>query len=568
MTNGTAEKVSDGEPNGVETNGLESTHFDSVHFGLFHDQIHDQVQNLQNGFSVVKSAVTKLTETFNQYGEVVKTVDERYSKDQVLEDHVDKLENENETLAWRIERIKQSHKVQLREQQKQHAREVSGLRSQADSGAQEREKYEKMIKSVKEEQDQAMQKAKEELKQKKAQLEKDNEDNIARLEADKKQLEEKQKDLEGKLEKISKELDQEKENHEATQKKAEAEIKDLKKALANVKAKYEVERLPQEHYAGRYKLLVESVASIASEYFSELPEEAMDNPVGAYNQLRRKKSAFQVVPITESERARVLRLAFVQNIIFDAIRDAVWQPFFSRQYWKSRRDRNLLNEIYIRLAKDGEEIQTDWKVSTLRVLDRLDEKVDVGDKIGTAIDLDVIHKLEPLLSEKQKPDFKSELRNIFTKAMELGQESRRDRSPVYIDTGPPMNGGPGWKEFSEGFTIEDTPNPNLPIIIGDNTFEPLCVSPRIYRKSLDGGEDEVVYPGVALFPSTGIFQQGSMEWQELRQKEREIHKAHNGKARRASMASIVAGLGIAPLDPAVDLKPSKTWASTTIAEYV
>ncbi|KIX97760.1 uncharacterized protein Z520_06538 [Fonsecaea multimorphosa CBS 102226] len=573
ITNGKLDKVSDGLPNGVESNDSGPVQFESVDFGLFNEKIHLQVHNLNGGMSAVKSAVEKITETFNQYGEMVKTVDERYSAGQDLEAQVQELEDRNDWLERKMGKMKQSHQVQLRNERIQLEKEISGLKSQAASGQQEKQKYEELIKALRKEHERAIQEVQKGLDLKKTQLEKDNEEHIAKLEAKNKELEKTQTTTERKLEEMTKMRDRERETRETMQSKADAEIQNLKYELASVKAKYEVQRLPVEHYAERYKELVDSVASIADEYFSELPEEAIDDPAGTYKQLKNKRSAFDTVPITQSECARVLRLAHVQNIIFNVIGETVWPLFFSRYLLKNRKDRSLINDIYSQLATDGEEIQNDWKISTLKVLDRLDNGVDVGEKIRDAIDVRVVQVLEPLLGEKNKADFGTELKKVFTVAMELSQEWRRDRSPVYFDMSPSADSGKGWKEFSVGFDVEDAPNPSL-IACREGAFDPLCVSPRLYRKreteTATGGsdpvEDELVHPGVALFPSTGIFQKGWIEWQGLRDAEREMRKAYTGKARRASIASTNTGMGVSP--PGSQLvRPSKTWQSPTKTEY-
>ncbi|OAP54923.1 hypothetical protein AYL99_10623 [Fonsecaea erecta] len=569
ITNVNAEKVSDGLPNGVDNNDQENTQIDNVDFGLFNNEVHQQVNNLNKGLSVVKTAVDQLAVTFNQYGEMVKTVDERYRSGQDLELQIQELEQQYEFLDRKMQQVKQSHKVQLRNELKQHEKEISGLKEQAKSGQREKEKYEAMILDLKKEHESALKDARDDLETKKKQVEQENADRVAKLEAENKALEEKLTATEQQLEEKIKMHNEEKELRATMQSKADAEIQDLQKALASVKGKYEVQRLPVEHYAQRYTALVDSVAKLTHEYFSELPEEALDDPTYTYKQLRKKRSTFDPVPITQSECARVLRLGIVQNIIFNAIRETVWPPFFSRSLWKNKKDRSLIYDIYLRLASDGEEIQNDWKVSTLKVLDRMDNGVDVGDKIGLAIELHVVQILEPLLGER-KTDFGNELKNIFARAMELSQEARRDRSPVCFDINPSADSGKGWKEFSEGFDIEEAPNPP-PVVFREKPFEPVCVVPRLYRKrdptaSPDAAENELVYPGVALFPSTGIFKQGMMEWEGLVQAEREIRKAYNGKARRASAVSFPTGMGMG-MSALTSLRPSTTWAGPPIAEF-
>ncbi|KIW83031.1 hypothetical protein Z517_02274 [Fonsecaea pedrosoi CBS 271.37] len=573
MTNGKAEKVSDGLPNGVDSHDLDSVQLDKWDFGPLGAQIHDQVHHLQESRSLGDSALAKLAEIFNGHAEMIKIVDDRYNTGQALEMENSELEKENKMLWAKLDKIKQSHNVQLRNEKREYEKEIARLETKAGSGQRLKDMYENLLEKHKKDHEKLVQDAQEALELKKDQLEKDNQERISKLEADKKSLEEKLAKREQELQDMTQLRDQERQTRETMQSKATAELEKIQQSLASVKAKYEVKRLPVEHYAERYRDLIDSVASTVDDYFSDLPDKAIElliqNRTGTYGQLKRKRSTFAVVPVTPTETARVLRLANVQNLIFDAIRETVWQPFFSRYLWKTKKDTHAIDEIYWNLAAEGEEIQHDWKVSTLRVLDRLDNGVDVEEKITAAIDQQVVQILEPLLSESNKADFRSELKKVFIKAAELGQESRRDRCPVYIDSSPSANSSSGWKEFSEGFDVEDAPDPTL-ASCRDNIYSALCVSPRVYRKrettATPGAgqeEDELVHAGVALFPGTGIFQKGKMEWDEFVLRERE--RWNVGRTRRASVASNATGPGLSP--PELSIKHSKTWGSHLKAEY-
>lgn len=300
----------------------------------------------------------------------------------------------------------------------------------------------------------------------------------------------------------------------------------------------------------------------------------LQDPVATWFRLKRYAPGFAKVPIADSECSRVLRLANAQHIVFDVISTSVWQPFFSPYLWKHKRDNPSLAEIYSRLAALGEDIQHNWKVSTLKILDQLDDKVDVGELVAELIDQRVIGPLRPLLDDSQLGPFKDELKVVFAEAIKLGRLAERDRSPVYFDTTPSMNNRGGWKEYlSEDYDMMSEEANLTPTSSTSEVFlEPLFVSPKIFRKEKGGRslatattsvnatagreEAELIQPGVALFPDTGIFQEGVMDWQRIRRAGREAAKNTNGKGRRSSVSTSVTGLGIVPRSP---LEPSNRW---------
>src|SRR5690349_5211792 len=103
----------------------------------------------------------------------------------------------------------------------------------------------------------------------------------------------------------------------------------------------------------------------------------LQDPVGTSTRLRRSSpKLFAKIPIADSPCSRVLRVANAQHIIFNVICSTFWQPFFSKYLWKHDGDRDrdrvrsVLAKIYSDLATHGEDVQQNWKVATLKVLDQ------------------------------------------------------------------------------------------------------------------------------------------------------------------------------------------------------
>ena len=151
---------------------------------------------------------------------------------------------------------------------------------------------------------------------------------------------------------------------------------------------------------------------------------------------------------------------------------------------ETKRDTSTLADIYSRLAVGGEDFQRNWEVSTLKILDPLDEDVNVEESMENLIDQTVIATLRPSLGESQIDTFRDHLRAVFAEAMNLGRKAERDRSPVYVATAPSMEDRRRWKEFlSEYFDMGDAIDLSTTSPTSHFLLDPLFVSPKIFRKS-------------------------------------------------------------------------------------
>jgi hypothetical protein len=227
-----------------------------------------------------------------------------------------------------------------------------------------------------------------------------------------------------------------------------------------------------------------------------------------------------------------------------------------------------LTEIYSRLGADGADFQHNWKVSTLKILDQLDDKEDVRDLIGSLVDANVVVPLMPLLDDSQMDSFRGDLKELFTEAIALGREAERDQSMVYVETVPSMlKGREGWRECltsTEEYDTRDASDLSAASSASGFLPKPLFVSPKIFRKVKDIGSEaatatgsskvELIQEGVALFPDTGIFNVGASDWQRISGASAEAAKNNGGSwLRRSSTSTTVTGPGMSPASP------STTW---------
>jgi hypothetical protein len=246
--------------------------------------------------------------------------------------------------------------------------------------------------------------------------------------------------------------------------------------------------------------------------FTQLfPASDLQNPTATSDRLGKKSATFLRTPILESECSQVLRLANVKHIIFDVICDNLWQPFLSEYLWECLGARRVVTDIYSRLAADGNQVQRNWKVSILRMLDQLDETLDSSPLLDFLTG-EVLEKLRPLLDDRQVVLCQADLRQLFIKSIKLDKAAERNQPPIQISRNPSLSDMDGWLEFSDG--VYETSPPSTPV----EPQSALYVTPKVYHLATEETLEVVICAGSALFPKTGIFQQGLAEWQRVRKK--------------------------------------------------
>lgn len=285
-----------------------------------------------------------------------------------------------------------------------------------------------------------------------------------------------------------------------------------------------------------------------------------------------KLDIFERIPISSYDCSKHLRLAAVQNIINNVIKKYLWRPFFSAYLLSQNKDQEFIPKMSECLRDRGEPETHNWNMSTMRILDRLDEAVKMKDTVGDLIDSHIIRLLKPLLADEQAENLRRELTDVFIRAVELGKKSQRDNFPTQIRMNPDID-RKDWVEYAiNGYEKRDIPN--LP---SDSTIEPfhqrLVVSPLITRPSsvntMDGKmKDEVIYPGVALFSDTNIFHDGAAEWKFINDAGKEASMHANGGRASSVLSSPLSPYttrrhgSVSTSVPALQA-PSKTWGSGT-----
>jgi hypothetical protein len=260
----------------------------------------------------------------------------------------------------------------------------------------------------------------------------------------------------------------------------------------------------------------------------------LQDPISTSKRLKKKAIDTLRTSLLESDCSQTVRLASIQHIIFDAICNKIWQPFFSEYLWKRNSTRSVLEDLHVRLASDGDQVQRYWKVSTLKMLDQLDATSDSSQLMDTLAE-EVVETVRPLLDEPKADQFRTELRQLFSRAAQLGKMAERDRLPVRFSREPALSDTKGWREHSQG--LYEASDPELPSAPMESQV-PLCVIPRIYRPATDTTPELLIHAGSALFPHTGIFQENLAEWQQMKNAIREATK-NISKSRKLSTSSTV-----------------------------
>lgn len=258
----------------------------------------------------------------------------------------------------------------------------------------------------------------------------------------------------------------------------------------------------------------------------------MQDPISTSKRLKKKAIDTLRTSLLESDCSQIVRLASVQHTIFDAICNKIWQPFFSEYLWKHNGTRSVFEDLHVRLAGD-DQVQRYWRVSTLKMLGQLDATSDSSQLMDT-LTQEVTEIVRPLLDEPRIDQFRTDLRELFTRAAQLGKMAERDRLPVRFSREPSLSDAEGWREHSQG--LNDAGEPDPPSSLMESQV-PLCVIPRIYRPATETTPELLIHAGTALFPHTGILEECMAEWQQMKNAIREATKSI--KSRKLSTSSTI-----------------------------
>lgn len=297
----------------------------------------------------------------------------------------------------------------------------------------------------------------------------------------------------------------------------------------------------------------------------------MQKPVDTSEKVSKQNQIFEQIPIAQSECSVMLRQAAAEHIVVEFICDTLWRPFFSEYLVSSHVNDSVLPTMHSGMAEAGSDFQHRWKVATLKTLDKLDEtnKTKGQHEIGKLVDQQIMSPLRYLLDDSQA--FLSDLNQIFSHAIELGKAAERDQMNIIIDKAPyvsDQNSG-GWidwldETYESDYGSDKSPSsPTSTITTASFVVrnEPLLTSPKISRQAETNGEMELILPGRAMFPDRGIFQEGALQWQKIRNASSDVARAKNGIIRRQSAST--AGLGMSLHSP---MQPSSMWGASRLVD--
>ncbi|OAG37155.1 hypothetical protein AYO21_08690 [Fonsecaea monophora] len=567
---------------GMEGADAEISRVKTVHFGCFNDRIQTEVQNLQIGLSTLDGAINELTRQFRKYRKIVSTVGDRYGDDEALIRKINDLETGNKTIWKQAQDDRDSHRKEIAELKEQYAKEILDLQAIAEAGNQKKVQYEQKIQDLEEEHVRAQQKRDQEQKQKiqdlekehqqkKEQLEKDNAQKIANLEKDRKELEETKARLSKELHDRTSERDREKDLRIMVQKELQSDMKKLQGELTSIKKQYQLEQRPLKFYTEEYKKLFERVHQVVCQHLTDLPNKALQKPADTSDKVCQINPIFKQIPIAESECSVMLRRAAAEHIIIKFICDTFWRPFFSEYLVSSHVNDSVFPTMHSGMAEAGRAFQHRWKVATLKTLDTLDETniANAQVEIRKLVEQEIIRPLQILVDDSQA--FLSDLNQIFPLAIDLGKAAERDQMNIIIDKTPYVSeqDSGGWidwldESYEPDYGSDESPSSPTSSITAASLVvrkDPLLTSPKILRQVETNGEMELILPGRAIFPERGIFQEGALQWQKIRNASSEVARAMNGMGRRQSTSTV--GLGMSMQSP---MKTSIQWGASSLVE--
>ncbi|OCT49040.1 hypothetical protein CLCR_04651 [Cladophialophora carrionii] len=567
---------------GMEGADAEISQVKTVHFGCFNDRIQTEVQKLQTGLSTLDEAITELTRQFRKYRKVVSTVGDRYGDDEALLRKIDDLETGKKAIWKEAQDDRDSHRKEMVELKEKHAKEILDLQAKAEAGTKKEAKFEQKKQELVEAHACAKEKREQELKQKiqdlekehqqkKEQVEMDNAQKIANLKKDRDKLEEAKARLSKELHDRTSERDREKDLRKMVQEEMQNDMTRLQGELTSIKKQYQLEQRPSKFYTEEYKKLFERVQQIVCERLTDLPEKALMRPADISEKVCHQNRIFEQIPIAESECSVMLRRAAAEHIVISFICDTIWRPFFSEYLVSSHVHDSVLPTMHSGMAEAGRDFQHRWKVATLKTLDKLDNmnKTNGQDEIWKLVDQQIMGPLRYLLGDPQA--FLSDLTQIVSQAIELGKAAERDQMKLIFDQAPSVSEqNSGWwidwldESYEPDYGTDQSPSSPTSTITTASLIvrtEPLLTSPKILRQVETSEEIELILPGRAIFPERGIFQEGALQWQKIRNASSEVARARNGIGRRQSTST--AGLGMSAQSP---MQPSILWGASRLVE--
>jgi DNA repair exonuclease SbcCD ATPase subunit len=212
-----------------------------------YDRVQEQVARLDEGTKASNDAIVNLSKVFHEQAHMIKTVGERWDRDQNLEEEIRNLTIANKEM-WR-------HRNTEDEEQKTR---MAKLKDDAKAGKEEKQKYEQLATKLKDdyrqeqqtverELEEARKQDRQEVEQMKKCLEKNMADTIAALQKEKADLTVTTTGLQQELREKQKEQEMERENNKRIQESLSGDVKAWKSKYDEIVAKYAAEELPN-HY--------------------------------------------------------------------------------------------------------------------------------------------------------------------------------------------------------------------------------------------------------------------------------------------------------------------------------
>ena len=178
----------------------------------------------------------------------------------------------------------------------------------------------------------------------------------------------------------------------------------------------------------------------------------------------------------------------------------------------------FLEAVSESLSAGGGRGESAWRVLTLRGIDALGGSVIESSPIESTVQR-VLEILRPLIMPSKSAGFEEDLVRIVKKSATLWEAARKDEAKIVVVKQPDPSDQEKWQaEDMRGFGEAPIPPGEK---INTTGVEPLCLFPNILQIT-SRGEAMVLHQGSALFPTSHVWIQGTLEKEEH---EEELAKA-------------------------------------------
>ncbi|KAH8808782.1 hypothetical protein F5884DRAFT_381804 [Xylogone sp. PMI_703] len=206
----------------------------------------------------------------------------------------------------------------------------------------------------------------------------------------------------------------------------------LVKELDDARNIFALNKRSTEYYQKQFTQIYSNISAISRRYFQNLEETDAHQ---VQEQLKAVDNYFSSIPFSNSDNAKALRMAHVQRIISEYIREHIWHPFSIAKVQQNGGPVLLLNTIAEILKSNqgtnGAYISKIWSALTERALQSPELEGPMQDR-ATKVVQGIRHILLPLVSQEEAQNFTNDILKLSQSAIAVWNASQTDELEIKV----------------------------------------------------------------------------------------------------------------------------------------